>query len=112
MNEAKIEEAGTEPLAPMLARLDAVKDKSDVTALLASFSVLRVDAPFSPVVHQDNRDSSKYLVDLRLRDARLFVSSKTAIRGRCSRSDRTALHVPFSSETWRPAHDGAISWRN
>ena len=65
MNEAKIEEAGTKPLASLFARIDAVKNKNEVAALLASFNVLRIDAPFSPVVHQDNRDSSKYVVDLR-----------------------------------------------
>ena len=65
MNEAKIEEAGTKPLASLFARIDAVKNKDEVAALLASFNVLRIDAPFSPVVHQDNRDSSKYVVDLR-----------------------------------------------
>ena len=65
MNEAKIEEAGIKPLAPLLGRIDSVKDKSDVAALLASFNVVRIDAPFAPVVHQDNRDSSKYVVDLR-----------------------------------------------
>ncbi len=65
MNEARIEEVGTKPLVPLFARIDAVKDKGDVAALLASFNVLRIDAPFAPVVHQDNRDSSKYVVDLR-----------------------------------------------
>jgi predicted metalloendopeptidase len=65
MNEAKIEDAGTKPLEPLFARIDAVRDKDDVAALLASFNVLRIDAPFAPVVHQDNRDSSKYVVDLR-----------------------------------------------
>jgi len=65
MNEAKIEDAGTKPLEPLVARIDAVRDKDDVAALLARFNVLRIDAPFAPVVHQDNRDSSKYVVDLR-----------------------------------------------
>ncbi len=65
MNEAKIEDEGIKPLAPLFARIDAVKDKSEVAGLLASFNVRRIDAPFSPVVHQDNRDSSKYVVDLR-----------------------------------------------
>ena len=65
MNETKIEEAGIKPLVPLSARLDAAKDKGEVAALLASFNVLRINAPFSPVIHQDNRDSSKYVVDLR-----------------------------------------------
>jgi len=65
MNEAKIEDAGTKPLEPLFARIDAVRNKDDVAALLARFNVLRIDAPFAPVVHQDNRDSSKYVVDLR-----------------------------------------------
>ncbi|HEX3631633.1 MAG TPA: M13-type metalloendopeptidase [Casimicrobiaceae bacterium] len=65
MNEAKLEEVGTKPLAGLFARLDALKDKGDVAGLIASFNVIRVGAPFSPFVHQDNRDSSKYVVDLR-----------------------------------------------
>ena len=65
MNEAKIEDAGTKPLEPLFARIDAARNKDDVAALLARFNVLRIDAPFAPVVHQDNRDSSKYVVDLR-----------------------------------------------
>src|SRR6476646_57293 len=46
MNEAKIEDAGTKPLVPLFARIDAVKDQDDVTTLLARFTVLRIDAPF------------------------------------------------------------------
>jgi len=65
MDEAKIEELGARPLASLFVRVDAARDRSDVAALMASLSTLRVDAPFFPFVHQDNRDSSKYIVDLR-----------------------------------------------
>src|SRR4029079_3655127 len=43
MNETKIEETGTRPLAPLFARIDAVKDKDDVAGLLASFNALRIN---------------------------------------------------------------------
>jgi predicted metalloendopeptidase len=65
LDEPRIEELDIKPLAPLFARIDAVNDKGDVTAVIATFNGLRIDAPFLPVVHQDNRDSSKYVVDLR-----------------------------------------------
>jgi predicted metalloendopeptidase len=65
MDEAKIEQLGAKPLSPLFARVDTIKDRSDVVAVLATFNGFRIDAPFFPFVHQDNRDSSKYVVDLR-----------------------------------------------
>ncbi len=65
MNEAKLEELGTKPIAPLFARIDSLKDKGDVAAMIAALNGLRVDAPFFPFIHQDNRDSTKYVVDLR-----------------------------------------------
>jgi len=65
MDEAKIEALGPKPLERLFARIEAAKDESDVAALIATFDGLRLDAPFSPFIHQDNRDSTKYVVDLR-----------------------------------------------
>ena len=65
MNEAKLEELGTKPIAPLFARIDSLKDKGDVAAMIAALNGLRMEAPFFPFIHQDNRDSTKYVVDLR-----------------------------------------------
>jgi putative endopeptidase len=65
MGEAKLEELGIRPLAAQLARVDALQDKADVVALIGQLNVLRIDTPYRPIVHQDNRDSTRYVVDLR-----------------------------------------------
>ena len=65
MDEARLEERGLTPLAALFARIDAVADKADLATLIAHFNSLRIAAPYRPVVHQDNRDSTKYIVDLR-----------------------------------------------
>jgi putative endopeptidase len=65
MDEERLEERGLTPLAASFARIDAVADKADLAKLIAHFNSLRIAAPYRPVVHQDNRDSTKYIVDLR-----------------------------------------------
>ena len=65
MDEATLEGRGLTPLAASFARIDAVTDKTDLATLIAHFNSLRIAAPYRPVVHQDNRDSTKYIVDLR-----------------------------------------------
>ena len=65
MDEARLEERGITPLAALFARIDAVTDKAGLATLIAHFNSLRIAAPYRPVVHQDNRDSTKYVVDLR-----------------------------------------------
>jgi predicted metalloendopeptidase len=65
MDEAKIESLGAKPLEPLFARVEAAKDRGDIVSLIATFDGVRIDAPFSPFIHQDNRDSTKYVVDLR-----------------------------------------------
>ncbi len=64
MDEAKIEELGLEPLADKLAAIDAIKDKKEIPALMAQLTEIGVGLPFVPGVHQDNKDSTKYVVDL------------------------------------------------
>ncbi|MEO5596692.1 MAG: M13 family metallopeptidase N-terminal domain-containing protein, partial [Lysobacteraceae bacterium] len=63
MDEPKLEALGTGPLKRELARIDAVKDGSDLARLIAHNGIAGVDAPFGLVVHQDNKDSTKYVVD-------------------------------------------------
>ncbi len=63
MDEAKLEALGTAPLTPELARIDGIKDGSDIARLIAHNGSVGVDAPFGLYVHQDNKDSTKYVVD-------------------------------------------------
>ncbi|HEV2607567.1 MAG TPA: M13 family metallopeptidase, partial [Xanthomonadaceae bacterium] len=63
MNEPQLEALGTKPLQSELARIDAIKNTSDIAAQIAHNGMIGVDAPFGGFVHQDNKDSTKYLVD-------------------------------------------------
>ena len=64
MDEPTLETLGLKPLEPDFARIDAVKDKKEIPALIAHFTQIGATAPFSVVVHQDNKDSTKYVVDI------------------------------------------------
>jgi predicted metalloendopeptidase len=63
MDEAKLETFGLKPLQPELDRIDAIKSASDLPALIAQFAMVGIDTPFGGSVHQDNKDSTKYVVD-------------------------------------------------
>lgn len=64
MDEAAIEKLGITPLAKEFATVDALKDKRDIAALIAHFNRIGVPAPFTPQVHQDAKDATKYVFDL------------------------------------------------
>ncbi|MEP6482953.1 MAG: M13-type metalloendopeptidase [Rudaea sp.] len=74
MNEPKLEELGVKPLEESFAAIDAMKDKKDIAHLLGdlgkwtsqsgSFGPSGTSLPFVTFVHQDNKDSTKYVVDL------------------------------------------------
>ncbi|HTD28067.1 MAG TPA: M13 family peptidase, partial [Xanthomonadaceae bacterium] len=63
MDEAHLEALGAKPLESELARIDAIKNTTDVAAQIAHNGVIGVDAPFGGNVHLDNKDSTKYEVD-------------------------------------------------
>jgi putative endopeptidase len=64
MDEPTLESLGIKPLAGEFAKIEAVKDKKEITGLIAHFNEIGVAAPYSPVVHQDARDSTRYVFDL------------------------------------------------
>jgi len=64
MDESALEPLGMKPLDAELARVEALKDKAQIPALIAHFNEIGVTAPYTPQVHQDARDSSKYVFDL------------------------------------------------
>jgi putative endopeptidase len=64
MDEPALEGLGLRPLDAELAKIDALKDKKEISGLIAHFNLIGVTAPYTPVVHQDAKDSSKYVFDL------------------------------------------------
>nr|WP_307727811.1 M13-type metalloendopeptidase [Massilia sp. TS11] len=64
MDEAKLESLGVSPLAGEFARIQAVQDKAGLAALMAQLSRRGVGLPFDIAIHQDNKDSTKYVADL------------------------------------------------
>lgn len=81
MNEKKLEELGLKPLQADFAKVQAVKDKQEIAALIAHFNRTGVNAPFNFFIHQDNKDSTKYVVDvsqsgLNLPDREYYLDQK------------------------------------
>jgi predicted metalloendopeptidase len=64
MDEARLESLGLKPLAGEFARIDAVKTKAEIPELIAHLNAIGVAAPYRPRIHQDARDSTRYIVDL------------------------------------------------
>ncbi len=64
MDEAALETLGLKPLAPEFGRIEALTKKSQIPALIAYFNRIGVSAPYTPQVHQDAKDSTKYVFDL------------------------------------------------
>jgi len=63
MDERRLDALGLEPLAPELARIAAISGKDQLPELIAHFNEIGVGAPFRPRIHQDAKDSTRYVVD-------------------------------------------------
>ncbi|HEY6453553.1 MAG TPA: M13 family metallopeptidase [Steroidobacteraceae bacterium] len=64
MDETALESLGLKPLAPEFARIDALLSKDQIPALIAHFNEIGVGAPYTPQVHLDARDATRYVFDL------------------------------------------------
>ena len=64
MDEAALEQLRLKPLDAEFARIDAVTDAAQIPPLIAHFNRIGIAAPYTPRVHQDARDSTKYVFDL------------------------------------------------
>lgn len=64
MDEAKIEQLGIRPLQPMRDRIAAVGDKRELPALFAQLGRIDVKVPYSIDIHQDAKDSTRYVADM------------------------------------------------
>ncbi len=64
MDEAAVETTGLKAIESTLTTIDALPDKSSIAGVMATLAVIGIGSPFVPFVHQDNKDSTKYVVDL------------------------------------------------
>ncbi|MET0356577.1 MAG: M13-type metalloendopeptidase [Cellvibrio sp.] len=64
MDEANIDALGYKPILEHLTAINALKNKQQIPALIAQFHRLGATAPYEPAVHQDAKDSTKYIVDI------------------------------------------------
>ncbi|HEY6893263.1 MAG TPA: M13 family metallopeptidase N-terminal domain-containing protein, partial [Rhodanobacteraceae bacterium] len=73
LDETTIESAGLKPLEATFARIDAAKDARDIAVLMGELGkTLSQPGTFGPaptlplnlIVHQDNKDATKYIADL------------------------------------------------
>ncbi|MFP5391027.1 MAG: hypothetical protein ACLGI6_05710 [Gammaproteobacteria bacterium] len=64
MDEATIERLGIAPLQPELDRIAAVSDKAALPALFAHLNRIGVKLPYGVAIHQDAKESTRYVADL------------------------------------------------
>ncbi|MES2297468.1 MAG: M13-type metalloendopeptidase [Pseudomonadota bacterium] len=63
MDEKKVNELGMKPLDAEMGRIAALADKKDIAKLMAKYSKMGVGTPFDFNIHQDAKDSTKYVAD-------------------------------------------------
>ena len=64
MDEARLEQLGITPLKGELAKVDAIKDRAELPAVFAHMGKIGVNSPFGFYIHQDAKDSTRYVADL------------------------------------------------
>ncbi|MGE0114701.1 MAG: M13 family metallopeptidase [Steroidobacteraceae bacterium] len=64
MDEARLEILGLQPLQAELQAIDKLDSPAALAAHMAHLVQIGVNVPLVPYVHQDNRDSTRYAVDL------------------------------------------------
>jgi predicted metalloendopeptidase len=64
MDEARLEQLRLAPLKAVFDRVAALSDKKQIPALIAHFNRNGYTAPYGFGIHQDNKDSTKYVADL------------------------------------------------
>lgn len=64
MNEAKIESLAIFPIKDELTKIDKLKNKNQLPELIAYLSKINITTPYGISIHQDNKDSTKIIVDI------------------------------------------------
>jgi predicted metalloendopeptidase len=86
MDEGRANARGLQPIEPELARIAAIKSRSDLAEAFARFSRLGAPPPMEIDVDQDDKDSSRYVVllhqaGLGLPDRDYYLSDDARFRG-------------------------------
>ncbi|MFZ6742542.1 M13 family metallopeptidase [Undibacterium sp. JH2W] len=64
MDTAHIDSLGLKPLQNEFAKVDSLSDKKQIPGLIAWLNRASIGAPYEFQIHQDNKDSTKYVLDL------------------------------------------------
>jgi putative endopeptidase len=64
MDEARLETLGVDPIRAEWDRIEALKETKEIPTLIGHFNQTNVKAPYELLVHQDARDSTRYIVDI------------------------------------------------
>lgn len=64
MDEPQLNKLGITPLTPIFAKIDSIKDKSQLPELIAYLNQIGVNAPYDISIHQDAKDSTKMIADI------------------------------------------------
>ncbi|MEO7494791.1 MAG: M13-type metalloendopeptidase [Massilia sp.] len=64
VDEKRADELGIAPINGELAKIAAVKDKAELPALIAHLGKIGVGVPYDFGIHQDGKDSTKYVADI------------------------------------------------
>jgi putative endopeptidase len=64
LDETAVERLGSQPLAADLARIQSIKSKREIPALIAHLQQIGVTVPYALSIHLDGKDSSQYVPDL------------------------------------------------
>jgi putative endopeptidase len=64
LDEPRIEQLGSKPLAAEFAGIQAIKSKRDIPALIAHLQQIGVTVPYGISVHLDSRDTTHYIFDV------------------------------------------------
>ena len=64
MDEKTIDALGLTPLNGEMAKIAAIKDKAELPAMMAHLGQLGVGVPYDFGIHQDAKDSTKYVADI------------------------------------------------
>lgn len=62
--DARVDDRGIDPLKSELGRIDRIKTKSELPALLAHLSTIGVVVPYQLKIHLDEKDSTAYIADI------------------------------------------------
>lgn len=84
MDTDALHERGIAPLTGLLARIDALADPAELPTMFGTLDRIGVGSPLATYVHQDNHDSTRYLLDIQqsglsLPDRDYYLQEKHAV---------------------------------